>query len=81
MTPAERSLRARIGGLSRAALYDGRIVTASARRAFLDRFLREVDPTGELPQAERERRAEAARRAHMSRLALRSARARSRKKH
>lgn len=40
------------------------------------KFLREVDPDGTLPDAERRRRAECARRAYYQRLALASARAR-----
>jgi hypothetical protein len=40
------------------------------------KFLREVDPNNELPEAERLRRAEAARRAYYQRLALASAKAR-----
>jgi hypothetical protein len=73
-----RSQIARIGGLARAAQYDGREVTKAARLAFADRWIREVDPEGTLPRAERERRARAAMRAHMHRLALRSAQARRR---
>lgn len=41
------------------------------------KFLREVDPNNELPEAERHRRAESARRAYYQRLALASAKARS----
>lgn len=40
------------------------------------RFLREVDPDGTLPEAERLRRAESARKAYYQRLALASAKAR-----
>jgi hypothetical protein len=50
--------------------------TATARQAFSDRFENEVDPAGELPPDERARRAAYARKAHMKRLALRSAQAR-----
>lgn len=56
---------------------DSREVTANARKAFVERFEREVDPDRVLPVAERQRRAEHAMRAHMTRLALRSARART----
>lgn len=52
--------------------------TTPARRGFLARFEREVDPDGVLPPEERQRRAESALRAHMRRLALRSSRARRR---
>jgi len=44
MTPAERSLRGRIGAHALHAKYDSRELTASARGAFLDRFERQVDP-------------------------------------
>jgi hypothetical protein len=40
------------------------------------KFLREVDPNNELPEAERRRRAESARKAYYQRLALASAKAR-----
>jgi hypothetical protein len=52
--------------------------TAPARAAFLNRFEREVDPGHVLSPTERARRAEAARRAHFTRLALTSSRARAR---
>jgi hypothetical protein len=42
----------------------------------MDRFEREVDPDGELPIEERQRRAEHARKAYFLRLALASAKAR-----
>ncbi len=58
--------------------YDSRELTAPARRAFNDRFEKEVDPDGNLPPAERQRRAEAARKAYFTRLALKSAQARRR---
>lgn len=74
-----RSLRARIGGLALAAQRDPRQYTAAARAAFLGRFEREVDPDGSLPPAERRRRAEAAKKLHFARLALRSAQSRRRK--
>ena len=72
MASSERRLRARIGGLALAAKKDPREYTAKARAAFLERFEREVDPDGKLPPEERARRAEAARKAYMARLALRS---------
>jgi hypothetical protein len=50
-------------------------------RAGLDaKFLREVDPDQQLPEAERQRRAECARRAFYQRLALKSAEARRKNK-
>ncbi len=66
-------MRARIGGLTLAATHDARHYTAAARKAFLCRFEREVDPDGTLPPEERERRAQAARSAYFAKLALKSA--------
>jgi hypothetical protein len=60
------------------ATHDPRETTRKAREAFAERFEREVDPDGVLPPAERARRAEAARRAYFTGLALRSSRARRR---
>ena len=76
MTPAERALRARMAAYSLHAKRDARQTTAPARAAFLDRFDRMVDPEGTLPEAERQRRAAAARKAYFTGLALRSAQAR-----
>lgn len=71
MTPAERSLRARIAAHTRwAGCDDRRAATAPATRAFLDRFEKQVDPDGVLPPDERAKRAKNARSAHFSRLAL-----------
>jgi hypothetical protein len=50
--------------------------TGPARAAFASRFEREVDPDGILIPAERARRAEHARKAYFTRLALKSAQAR-----
>ena len=79
MTPAERSLRARAAAHSLHAQYDSRELTSAARRAFLSRFEREVDPDGRLDAVERHRRAEHARKAHFTALALKSAQARRKK--
>lgn len=49
---------------------------AKARAGLEAKFLREVDPDNQLPEPERRRRAECARRAYYQRLALASARAR-----
>ena len=77
LSPSERSLRARLAAhTSWARTPDPSARTAPARSGFLERFEREVDPDGVLPEAERIRRAEHARRAHMQRMALRSAKAR-----
>jgi hypothetical protein len=76
LSPSQRSIRARLAAHQMHARHDGREVTANARKAFVERFERQVDPDGVLPVAERQRRAEHAMRAHMARLALRSARVR-----
>src|SRR3954467_7644157 len=70
--------RGRIGAFVTHSRHDPRETTAKARAAFLARFEREVDPEGSLPEAERRRRAEHARKAHFARLALKSARTRAR---
>lgn len=81
LTPAERSLRARMAvHTSWAQTTDRAARTAPARRAALQRFERQVDPDGSLSSAERARRADQAMRAHMARLALRSAQTRRRRK-
>lgn len=51
-----RSLAGRLGAYTVHSRYDVRELTAPARAAFLDRFYREVDPDGTLPQRERARR-------------------------
>lgn len=76
LTPEQRSLRSRIAAQSRHA--QGRTNTGPARAAFEQTFLDQVDPDRVLPEPERLRRAEAARSAHFSRLALASSKARKR---
>ena len=78
--PEEMARRGRIGAHRLHALYDSRELTAPARAAFLARFEREVDPGGSLPEEERQRRAEHARKAHFGRLARLSAIARKKKR-
>lgn len=53
--------------------------TANGRQAFLDRFERQVDPEGTLSPADRQRRAEHARKAYFAELAAKSAAARRRR--
>jgi hypothetical protein len=77
LTKSQRSLRARQAAYCQHA--QGRTNTAPARKAFLGRFERQVDPDGKLSPAERARRAEYARKAHMTKLAYASARARGAK--
>ncbi len=77
MTPEEMSLRGRIGAHAVHAKYDGREITANARATWLASFVKKVDQkTPGLPDPERLRRAEHLLRAHMGRLALKSAKAR-----
>jgi len=78
--PAEMALRGKIGAHVAHSRHDSRDLTANARRAFLDQFEQAVDPDGVLPPEERQRRAQLARSAHMSRLALLSAKSRSGKR-
>lgn len=80
MTPKDRVTRAKIAAHTRWGKQDGREGTAKARRAFADRFLQEADPEGVLPEEERQRRAESLKKAHFSRLALKSAQARRRRR-
>ena len=68
----DRSTLGRLGALSQHARHDARVTTAAARRAFLERFEREVDPEGELPEAERKRRAEYAKRAYFTKLSAKA---------
>ena len=77
MSPAERTLRAQLAAhTSWANTTDRTARTARGREAFLAKFEAEVDPDGTLDPIERAKRAESARRAHFSRLALASAKAR-----
>jgi hypothetical protein len=78
LTPEQRALRSRMGAYRLHATHDPRETTKKARAAFASRFEREVDPDLVLDPAERSRRAEAARRAYFTDLALRSSRARRR---
>ena len=80
LSPSERTLRSQIAAHeSWAKTTDRAARTANARKAMLDKFEQMVDPEGELPPAERARRAEHARKAHFKRLALKSAQARRRR--
>jgi hypothetical protein len=76
LSPAERSLRARLAAHAMHGQHDARATTANARAAFLTRFERQADPEGLLPPAERQRRAQQLRSAYFARLALASAKAR-----
>ena len=76
---ADRSLIGRIGA---AALHSqGKTNTQAAREAFNNRFEREVDPEGVLPEAERQKRADKARELYFLRLTKASKDARARRAH
>lgn len=76
MSPEDRVLSARLAAHALHSKYDSRELTAPGRKAFLERFEKEVDPEGVLEPAERRRRAEHAKKAHFYRMALLSSRAR-----
>lgn len=76
LTPEERSQRARIAALTRWSREDPRPNALRANAGLMAKFLREVDPEGVLPEPERNRRADAAKKAHFARLAFLSAKAR-----
>jgi hypothetical protein len=76
LSPAERTLRARLAAHAMHAQHDARVTTAKARAAFLVRFERQADPEGLLPPSERQRRAQQLRSAYFAQLALASAKAR-----
>ena len=78
LSSQDAALRGRIGAYRLHATHNSTEITAPARRAFLARFEAEVDPTGTLSPEERHRRTEMALRAHMARLAHRSAQSRRR---
>lgn len=77
-SPAQRSLQNRYAAHRLHATHDSRELTKAGRAAFLAKFEAEVDPDGTLPEAERKRRAEHARKAYFTKLALKSAQARRR---
>lgn len=83
LTPEQRSLRARMAAHSMHAQHDSRVTTAPGRAAGpgqLSYWLKKVDPDGTLPESERQRRAEQAKKQHYTALAYKSSVARSRKR-
>lgn len=77
LTPAQMSLRGKLAAHTRwSQTDDPTAATEPARRAFLDRFERQVDPEGTLDPAERARRASSAKSAYFAGLALKSSQAR-----
>lgn len=80
LSPSERSLRARLAAHESWAKTEDRTArTHAGRESFYRRFEDEVDPERTLPEEERRKRAESARKAYYYRLALKSAQARRRK--
>jgi hypothetical protein len=79
LSPAQRSLRASIAANVRWSREDPVRNATRGQAGLVDRFRRQVDPDNQLPEAERERRALSAYRAHMQRLALASSKARARR--
>ena len=81
MSDSEQSLKARIAANVRWSHTEDRsAATEPAREAAWAKFEAEVDPDEKLPLRERAVRAEAARRAHFQRMALRSAQVRRRRR-
>ena len=80
MDPSIATLRGRLGAYTQHSRHSPTDTTAAARAAFLSRFEHEVDPDAVLPEAERQRRAAAAKSAYFTRLALKSVQARRRRK-
>ena len=77
LTPSERTLRAQLAAnIGWAFTQDRCARTAPARRAAFAKFEQAVDPDGVLTPAERAKRAENLRRAHLQQMALRSAKVR-----
>jgi hypothetical protein len=76
LTPNERTMRARLAAHVLHASVDSRQHTEPARQAFMARFEDQVDPDRVLSPIERARRAEHAKKAYFTRLALKSAQAR-----
>jgi hypothetical protein len=83
LTPSERSTRARLAALAKHRQTDPHEATKAACRAnpsSLEYWETKIDPDHELTAKERARRADLARREHFTRLALKSAKARRRKR-
>lgn len=79
LSPAERTLKVRLAARSLHAQVNSRDHTEPARRVFMGRFEDQVDPNRVLPNAERQRRAEQAKKAYFTRLALKAAQERRRR--
>lgn len=80
MAKLSPSDRGRIAALTRWAKEDPQANAQRGQAGLLKKFMREVDPDNELPENERVIRAQRLLRAHMVRLAARSAEARRTKR-
>lgn len=84
MTPEQRALRSRLGAHIRWSQCDDRAAATAAARAqspaSTDRWEKKVDPDGVLNPHERAIRAEHAKKAHFTAMAMKSAKARARRK-
>jgi hypothetical protein len=78
--PARRATIARIAALTRWSQTDSKDAMEHVRAGLDGWFERQVDPDGALDPDERQRRAEAFKKAHYQRMALKSARVRAKKK-
>jgi hypothetical protein len=77
LTPKQRTMRARMAAHVRwAKSKNPHEDTRPGRDAFMERFRREADPESLLPEAERERRAKHLMKAHFTRMAFDSSKAR-----
>lgn len=80
MTPEQRRLRSQVGAHAKWARTEDRTAaTEPARKGFLAKLAREVDPDGSMDPATRDALVESKRKEHYARMALASSRARSRK--
>lgn len=78
-TPTERRMAAQIANAvrwSRQSQSDRKVATAPARRGLEAKWAKEIDPDGTMSPEELELRIESARKAHMLRMSLASAKAR-----
>lgn len=81
LTPEERTLRARQAAYASWANTSDRTARTSAgNQKFFERFVDQVDPERKLPEKERLQRADAAFKSYMAGLALKSAKARRKRK-
>ena len=69
--------RGRVSAHTTHSRHDSRRLTERAREQFFAKFIDEVDPNRSLPEDERLRRADHAMKAHLARIALKSARSRA----